>query len=228
MKKLLILAIAMMATVNINAQIEEGEWTIMPKVGLGIADLTGKLMDSEQVDGTYDATLHPITSLAAGLEVEYAMTDQLSLALGFVYSTQGAKTNDNLFKVKMDYANIPLTLQYYPIPDCGLAIKAGVQLGIVTRKRLTIDGITYNADYDVVRFKDRFGNTAYRYVESEVSKSFHKVDFSIPLGISYELYNVVLDVRYNWGLTNVMKDDPENSKNSVWQFTLGYKLHLGD
>ena len=61
MKKLLILAIAMMATVNINAQIEEGEWTIMPKVGLGIADLTGKLMDSEQVDGTYESTLHPLT-----------------------------------------------------------------------------------------------------------------------------------------------------------------------
>jgi len=25
-----------------------------------------------------------------------------------------------------------------------------------------------------------------------------------------------------------MKDDPEKSKHSVWQFTLGYKIPLGD
>ena len=38
----------------------------------------------------------------------------------------------------------------------------------------------------------------------------------------------LLCMGYNLGLTQVMKDDPEKSKHSVWQFTLGYKIPLGD
>ena len=43
-----------------------------------------------------------------------------------------------------------------------------------------------------------------------------------------QLYNFQLEARYNLGLVKVMKDDPEKSKNSVWQFTLGYKFDLGE
>ena len=87
-----------------------------------------------------------------------------------------------------------------------------------------IDGITYSADY--VWQRNYWGRPI--YVESELSKQFNKVDLAIPLGISYEYKNVILDVRYNLGLINIMKDDPENSKNRFWQFTLGYKFNVGD
>ena len=50
------------------------------------------------------------------------------------------------------------------------------------------------------------------------------VDLSIPIGLSYEFSNFVIDGRYNWGLTKVAKDS--DSKNSVFQNTLGYKLPL--
>lgn len=52
------------------------------------------------------------------------------------------------------------------------------------------------------------------------------VDFSIPVGLSYEFPTVpiVIDARYNWGLTKVV--DGGDSKNSVFQFTLGYKFDL--
>ena len=227
MKKLMLMAIGLMATVCANAQVEESDWSIMPKVGVGIADMTGKLLDPDKAEGTYDATLRPITSLVAGFEAEYGMIDQLSIAFGMVYCTQGSKTKDNMFKVSVDYLNIPITVQYYPIPNCGLAIKAGAQLGLTTRNRVKVDGVTYSADYIRVIRQGRYGRRV-DYIESELSKQFNKVDFSIPVGISYELFNFVLDARYNIGLTNVMKDDPENSKNMVWQFTLGYKFHFGD
>ena len=44
MKKLFF-AISLMIAVSANAQIEEGEWYITPKAGVGVADLTGKFLD---------------------------------------------------------------------------------------------------------------------------------------------------------------------------------------
>ena len=57
--------------------------------------------------------------------------------------------------------------------------------------------------------------------EVDSAESF---DFSIPVGLSYEFNNVVLDARYNFGVTSVA--DGGDAKNSVFQFTLGYKFAL--
>ena len=51
-------------------------------------------------------------------------------------------------------------------------------------------------------------------------------DFSIPVGLSYEYANVVLDARYNWGVTKVADLGDNSPKNSVFQITLGYKFSL--
>lgn len=217
--KRLFFAIALMVAVSANAQIEEGEWYVTPRVGVGIADLTGKLFDPSKAEGTYDATLRPIASFVGGIEGEYGINDNLGFSLGLLFATQGAKTKDNMFKVTENYLNIPIMLAYYPFTNVGLAFKAGAQVGFSFRRRVTSDGITQSADYVWVRG---------RYVETELSKQFNKVDLAIPLGISYEYRNVVLDVRYNLGLINIMKDDPENSKNSLWQFTLGYKFNVNN
>jgi hypothetical protein len=49
-----------------------------------------------------------------------------------------------------------------------------------------------------------------------------KFDFSIPLGLSYEIEDFVIDARYNLGLGKV--DDVDGSKNSVIMLTVGYKI----
>ena len=108
--------------------------------------MTGQLFDPTKAEGSYDATLHPLTGFTAGVELEYGLADQVGLSFGLFYAKQGAKTDDGLFKVKMDYAKIPLMLNYYPIPNAGLALKAGVQIGFASRKRITIDGVEYNAE----------------------------------------------------------------------------------
>lgn len=222
------MAIAMMMSVNMNAQLDEGNWYFTPKIGLSIADLTGKLYAPEKADGSYDPTLHPMTGFTGGVELEYAMLDNLGLSIGLNYCRQGSKTDDELFKVTMDYANIPITLDFYPIPECGLAVKAGVQVGFAGRKKVKIDGVTYNADYVMAQRFNRWGRPMIVYVESELSKEFNKVDLSIPLAISYDYKGIFAEARYNLGLTNIMKDDPENSKHRVWQFTIGYKFDLGE
>ncbi len=228
MKKLLITAIAMMASLNINAQIEEGNWYFTPKLGVGLVDLSGKLYDPSKEEGTYDPTLRSYVSFTGGVEFEYAMLDQLGLSVGLNYARQGSKTSEDVFKVTMDYANIPVTFNFYPIPNVGLAIKAGVQVGFAARKKMKINGVEYNADFDRKILVNRWGRAVPVLVENEYSRQFNKTDFSIPLAISFDYKRIFVEARYNLGLTNVMKDDPEKSKHRVWQFTLGYKIPLGD
>lgn len=94
----------------------------------------------------------------------------------------------------LNYINIPVLANYYLMP--GLAVKAGVQPAFL---------ISSDAD----------------------SKALNSFDLSVPVGVSYEISNFVIDARYNIGVTNFMKEIEGvkiDSKNSVIQITLGYKL----
>ncbi|HEY9551400.1 MAG TPA: porin family protein [Prevotella sp.] len=146
----------------------------------------------------------PRIGLAVGAEVEYQATDLLSVTGGLIYSMQGAKAKvDNLTQtLKLDYLNIPILANVYVTK--GLAVKLGVQPGFNLSAKL----------------KEKVGDNS---AEQDM-KSVKSFDFSIPVGLSYEYNNVVLDARYNWGLTKIADDG--NSKNSVFQITLGYKFNL--
>ena len=95
----------------------------------------------------------------------------------------------------------------YVLP--GLALKAGVQPGfLLTSKAKWSDNESGKwVDYDTTS-KD----------------GLNKFDFSIPMGISYEFSNFIIDARYNLGLTKVIKDPAPSSKNSVIMLTVGYKI----
>src|SRR3712207_9280389 len=62
------------------------------------------------------------------------------------------------------------------------------------------------------------------FAVDKADSDINTVDFSIPVGASYEYKNIVLDARYNWGVTKLY--DGGKSKNSVFQVTLGYKFDL--
>lgn len=191
MKKLLVMAAVMLASVGAYAQHAVGSFTLQPKVGMNIANLT----DADDADARI--------GFVGGLETEYQATDIFSLSAGVLYSMQGCKYDYNNVKTtnKLDYINIPIMANVYVAK--GLAVKLGVQpaFNVNSEWKATSGKSSVSRDVDV--------------------KSF---DFSIPVGISYEYSNVVLDARYNWGLTKVA--DGSDSKNSVFQITLGYKFDL--
>lgn len=149
--------------------------------------------------------------LAAGVEGEYQVSDIFSLSLGAIYSQQGNKIDKTIagqsFKYtnKLDYVNVPVMANVYVVP--GLAVKLGVQ-----------PGFNVNSKGKAV------ANTVIGSADKTVELDAKSVDFSIPVGLSYEYKGVVLDARYNWGLTKVW--DGSDAKNSVFQFTLGYKFEL--
>ena len=138
-----------------------------------------------------------------GAEAEYQITDMFSLSGGLLYSVQGFTGEDGGtdYTYKMDYLNVPILVNCYVVK--GLAVKLGIQPG-------------FNINSKV---KAESGKTT---VETELDAK--TIDFSVPVGVSYEFANFQLDARYNWGLTKTVKHT--DWKNSVFQLTLGYKFEL--
>ncbi len=143
----------------------------------------------------------PRFGLAAGAEFEYQATDIVSLSFGALYSMQGCKVDD--VTVKLDYINVPILANVYVTK--GLAVKLGLQPGFKVNYDWKADGVTVEGD-KILKAKS--------------------VDLSIPVGLSYEFDNFVIDGRYNFGVTKVFDSDNSDSKNSVFQITLGYKFDL--
>lgn len=196
MKKVMMIAALMVATLSANAQQSVGTWSITPKVGVNLATIT----DAD------DASMK--IGLVAGADVTYQLAEPFAISFGAFYSMQGAKDDETISGVKvdetmsLDYINIPIMANYYVIP--GLAIKAGIQpaFNVKHEVKAEANGSSYSSDID----------------------HFNSLDISIPLGASYEFGDFVIDARYNLGLTKLIDISGYNSKNSVFQFTLGYKI----
>ena len=100
---------------------------------------------------------------------------------------------------KLDYLNVPLVANFYVAR--GLALKTGVQLGFLMNAK---EG------------------------DKDIKDICNKTNFSIPIGISYEISNVILDIRYNIALSKCNKNATDNYKfrSDLVQFTIGYKFEL--
>ena len=155
------------------------------------------------IDGNDDNKMK--VGLAAGAEGLYMIDDMFGISAGVMYSQQGAK--QELVKgldatLKADYINIPIMANSYLAP--GLAVKIGVQPGFKVNEELKLSTDEHSGSA---------GTTA-----------LQSFDLSIPVGVSYEFSNIVLDARYNWGVTNMYKDSDDKAKNSVFQLTVGYRF----
>ena len=199
MKKILMLSLVLFSILTVKAQNEEGESSIMPKIGLNLAMLAG------DKDGKVLPSYH------GGFEYEFGCNDQLGLVAGVMYSEQGEKDKENDLTLRLGYVNVPLMVQFYPVK--GLALKTGAQLGFLLSKKATIGDVKY--DFDKLAALGIIPN------------AFRSFDIAIPMGISYELKHFVLDARYNLGLIGIFKDNDiteDTFRNSVFQISLGYKI----
>ena len=134
--------------------------------------------------------------VVAGAEAEYQLGDIYSIAVGLLYSSQGNKQTVDL--PVLGKASVTWAPSYLNIP---------VVANVYVVKNLAVK-LGVQPGFCVAKDKLK-ANT---------------FDLSIPVGLSYEYKDFVLDGRYNFGVTNIAKG--VNTKNSVFQFTLGYKLPL--
>ena len=201
MRKYLLMAFAaMMATVSIKAQHEEGDITIQPRVGITLSNLSG--IDDSKMK----------VNIAYGVEFERFFTDEFSLSCGLLFTDQGAKFNTGGVEssLKLYYAVFPLTVNYYVLP--GLAIKGGLQPAYKVKARMEEEGTKIDLDSALELF----------FRDDDVK--LNSFDLSIPVGLSYEYNRVTLDARYNFFITKLFSGIDDNVRNQVITITLGYKF----
>lgn len=138
----------------------------------------------------------------AGAELEYQLSDIFSLSGGVMYAQQGVKFDTGAdFKIgntKIELKDAKTNLAYINVPVmANVYVVPGLAVKLGVQPAFAVDK----------------GSTK--------AKGF---DLAIPVGLSYEFANVVIDGRYNWGVTKVF--DNFDAKNSVFQVTLGYKFDL--
>ena len=195
MKKFFTFIAAAFMAISASAQSEAGSFTLQPNVGFTYTTATGDLGDGR--DGAF--------ALTAGVEGMYMVNDKFGAALGLNYT--GYNTSKE-FKVKGEsddyiysnyYFHIPVTANYYVAP--GLAVKAGIAFNILSTAKF--------------HGEDKVG-------KEKVKDWYKSTFFSIPVGVSYEINDFVLDARYGFGITDAAEGS--NGSFNTLTFTVGYKF----
>lgn len=229
MKRIILSIIAVFTFfANTIAQPQAGTFSIIPRLGVTIAKLSG---DDLKVAEGFSLSPKYLPGMTAGVDLEYQLTNALAVSAGAFYSQQGDKYDDYTeahdittkkwsetrdIKNKIDYINVPVMFSIYGARN--LAFKVGAQFGFNVKAKTELTNATF------VRGED--GNASTEDVTKlKGNIDVKKFDFSIPVGISYEYMNVILDARYNIGLTKVYKQ-LDTGKNCVFSFSAGYRFKL--
>lgn len=197
MKKALMIIAAMFVSVASFAQKEAGTFSFIPKVGISYTNMSN---DQDKIN--FDSKL----GFTAGAEAEYQISETFSVSLGAMYTQKGLKY-DNYgaqTKWKLDYLDVPVMANAYIVP--GLALKVGVQPEIL--------------------LSSKYGGTAEGHsMEWSTKDDCKSFLVSLPIGVSYEYKNVMLDLRYTTGLMNAFKSETKlDAKHQVLSLTLGYRF----
>ena len=213
-----------------TAQNEAGQFSLKPMVGINVAELRN----------VGYVQYGPKAGFTGGVESEYGITSKIGISLGAIYSLQGGKYHTDVensittiigtykiseeltrSKVTVDNINVPLLANFYVWRR--LALKAGIQLGILVN-----DKMTYR--YDLVpsyEMNDPYyipGQDRGTHIRSKLTGFGKSIDFGIPIGLSYDFHNLTLDARYYFGLTKI--DSPNFGKNRCLYINLGYRIPL--
>ena len=231
MKRIAFLLTVLTASLLAQAQPSAGSFSLIPRLGVNFANMTNNevVVDLMQQEHTLKSRIKP--GLMVGFDAEYQATSDLFMSLGLQYSRQGSRFPDferkdgefvegySDWHTDLDYLNVPLLFGYRIAK--GFSVKAGLQLGLLLggKEKMSYTDITI---LDGGTRKQ--GNAVPR--ETDVKDVYKSVDLSIPLALSYEFENVILDARYNFGLTRIHQLDVVKSRNSVIQLSVGYRFQV--
>ena len=231
MKRLSFLVAVLTVSLMTLAQPSAGSFSLIPRLGVNFANMTNDevVVDLMQQEHTLKSRIKP--GLMVGFDAEYQATSDLFMSLGLQYSRQGSRFPDferkdgefvegySDWHTDLDYLNVPLLFGYRIAK--GFSVKAGLQLGLLLggKEKMSYTDITI---LDGGTRKQ--GDAVPR--ETDVKDVYKSIDISIPLGVSYEYENVILDARYNFGLTRIHQLDVVKSRNSVIQLSVGYRFQV--
>ena len=202
MRKLFALLLLWLPVLQLSAWREPGTTTIYPRVGFNLSKFGGDKIYTGI--NTFDGVAGTIPArfkvgFTMGVEVQHQFSNALAGSIGLLYSQQGTA-----FKKTSD------TEFDFKMKENNLIVP--VMLVATTK---------YNIDF-------KLGLQPEFRVSKAFDKVLNKVSLSIPVGISYEYRNVVLDLRYNIGVSHVYKEQSsyDASRGQTVMLTLGYGIDL--
>jgi hypothetical protein len=147
-----------------------------------------------------------------GLFLEIRLNSGFSIQPELLYSMQGSKINVELrdsidfdplvynnssytFTNKINYINAPIMAKFDVTKVFNIAV--GPQLGYFI-----------NAKNE----------------NREIKSDFNQFDLGLNMGVGFTFNKVIIDLRYNIGLSEVGSYNPYDGKNRVFQLSLGYKF----
>lgn len=234
MKKIILTTLILFSTIAFSQKIKFGA-----KVGLNLSNLRGDY--PTRIDEHNSKLGFHIGGFA-----EYPINEKFTLQPELLFSTQGNKYGykdyygggsyyDGAdYNAKLNYLNLPIILKYKVIKK--LNIEFGPQIGYLMSAKTKIDVTedsrdpTQNYSVEIDMLNDGVYNFGGTTIQSKAS--VNRLDFSLNFGASYDITkNIFLQGRYNLGLSTVDKNSTNgaatnswNMKNSVFQFSVGYKF----
>lgn len=202
MRKLFALLLLWLPVLQLSAWREPGTTTIYPRVGFNLSKFSGDKIYTGI--NTFDGVAGTIPArfkvgFTMGAEAQHQFSNALAGSIGLLYSQQGTA-----FKKTSD-------IEFdFKMKENNLIVP--VMLVATTK---------YNIDF-------KLGLQPEFRVSKAFDKVLNKVSLSIPVGISYEYRNVVLDLRYNIGVSHVYKEQSsyDASRGQTVMLTLGYGIDL--
>lgn len=222
-----------LAAVVSKAQPQAGTFSLIPRLGVSVATLSGFEIyyQTESNDAKYEPRYKG--NMTAGLDAEYQVSDVLALSLGAHYAALGCRIADhseryenpdknigyNHHSFKLETVQVPLMAHCYVAPD--FAVKIGVQLGFMADAKESYEETSYTEDKTGKRVYGETTKTSFKCKDW-----FRNCYVSIPIGVSYEYANVILDARYNYDVTKISSKERLDCRSNYFSLTVGYRFAL--
>ena len=226
MKKIVMIMVCLLAVSVVRAQGDQGSFRFYPKVGVGLMKFSG---DRVFMESDYVIKAKYKQGLTAGADLVWQTGRNTALSLGLMYANLGTRYGDFTWKYEdgeESLNGLQYSLHYLQVPvmgslyvSKGLAFKIGVQPAYLIRANYEESSVvkTFNEDKTV--------SVKTMETDENATSGFKRFDFTIPVGISYEFSNIVIDVRYNLGVTKVFNYSSEGI-NRGFAFMVGYGIDL--
>lgn len=238
-----IIAIVMLLLSAVGAMAQDttespvGKFSIIPRIGVVLSNWSNNKIYFAVEGGNADYMKSKYQAgFMGGVDVEYRATEQVGVSLGAYYAKQGfrwpsyqteSKQDDktilsgtNNQHVDFNYIQVPLMVKAYVTRQ--FAMMVGVQVGF-----LCGDG-KYKGDSSDIEIDKDGKATLINNEAFNIPWPSKKIELSIPVGVAYEYQNVILDARYNLGLSKVDKVEnmPSQSKTNAFTVSVGYRFTL--
>jgi hypothetical protein len=204
MKKILLLAGLIIASFNAFSQ----SALFGIKGGVNFAQLYSTFENT-----TGSASTGLLTTYSGGVFADVLISNKISIQPGFNFTGKGGKqkNGDTVIKAKLFYLQFPVNVVYHAEIDPGeIYFGAGPYLGYGLSAKVQIsDGSKISESHNV-----GFGGGEDKYQSLDAG-------LNVLLGIKLD-NGFLLDVHYDFGLTNVSNISGTNTTNRVFGVSVGY------